>query len=991
MEQKSQNQENITSTLDLLEQHYGKKIPLTQEEAKTRFYLVRNELGEYDITYKNFLLLRRKRDSTGYFQNTNFDGRTEVFFTFHKNTKAGKLLETDFFLNFVGEIKAFFINDQQQPIIYSNQKIYINTDALVNNSLNKVTVLFSARYNNSGVGLHHYTDPSDCREYLYTQFEPFDCNRVFPAFDQPDMKAKMKLFVVAPVEWTVLSNEFEAESTRDLAVKNISQTDFASKFELKFSEDEIDFFFLRNDTHGKDYLFHEFVCTDKISSYLYALCAGPYYRIKCPYACEVPMNIYLRESLKNKGKINEFFLATIAGMSFYKNYFGIAYPFRKYDQIFCPEYNMGAMENVGLVTYNEFYCFKDPPTKRQMASFIITVLHELAHMWFGNLVTMVWWDDLWLNESFATFISHLCLAKAPELQEYSEMSWLLFNSYKGSAYRADQQSTTHPVMSEIKNTEIAETHFDEIVYEKGSSVLKQIYYIISDEQFSAGLKRYFAQYKWQNTTFNDFINKMSELDYCKNLKALYNLNENLQELCDSHLKKSGLNEVELKMDFEADLITRFEINQNPCLRKAPHANRQTHLIEILFLNNFSDLNSPENSVFRNIIVQPQQTTSIANFIGLKAPKAVILNYNDWAYFKWSIDRRSIDNLKENLALIQDNLLKALVYRSLFDMMRDSKISGFEYVQMVTRFLIAEKSEMALPNLFNNLHSAITHYVPHRFYQDQSSKIFAIVLQMLKGQLLLLNSDAYLASKDLILNLIQRLLSFACSEAHYDLFFKWLEGDQRIDDVLFPENLISQDHRFGMLKKIYQSKYITFEKKELLLEREIARDNMSDRSVSAKYYCYAIRPEKAIKEELWNKFVNLPKSESLYNMESLMAGFSPISQMDLTQEYTKHSFFLAVSKVAKENDFFYVRSFVECCGPSHYPEEEVIFKLEKLSEEVKEYDTLQKYVLEMIDDLKRKKKAYDLCEEYLKASKDESFLSDKSYNAYSSKPAEDLTL
>ena len=964
-----QNPQNIKASTDSLEQHYGKKIPLTEEEAKTRSYLVQSELGEYDITYKNFILLRRKRDNTGYFQNSNFDGRTEVFFTFHRKKRDGKLTETDLFLNFVGEIKAFFINDKQLPICYSNHKIFINTEALENNAVNKVTILFSARYSSSGVGIHHYTDPSDFREYLYTQFEPFDCNRVFPAFDQPDMKAKMKLFVVAPAEWTVLSNEFETESTRDLAVRNLSQTDFTVKYQLKFTEEEIDFLFVRNDIHGKDYLFHEFVCTDKISSYLYALCAGPYYRIKCPYTCDVPLNIYLRESLKDKGKINDFFLATIAGMNFYKNYFGIAYPFRKYDQIFCPEYNMGAMENVGLVTYNEFYCFKDPPTKRQMTGFIITVLHELAHMWFGNLVTMVWWDDLWLNESFATFISHLCLAKAPELQEYSEMSWLLFNTYKGSAYRADQQSTTHPVMSEIKNTEIAETHFDEIVYEKGSSVLKQIYYIISDEQFSSGLKSYFAQYKWQNTTFNEFLSKMSELEYCKKLKTLYHINENLQELCDSHLKKSGLNEVGLKMEIEGDLITRFDITQTPCLSDAQHANRQTHLIEIIFLNNFSDLSDPENLVFRNIIVQPQEVTSIANFLGLKAPKAVILNYNDWAYFKWTIDRRSIDNLKENLPLIQDNLLKALVYRSLFDMMRDSKISGFEYVEMVTSFIVSENSEMALPNLFNNLHSAISNYVPLRFYQEQSSKIFSIVLQMLKAQLILLHHNACLASKDLVLNLIQRVISFSCTEEHFDLFLKWLEGNQRIDEVVFPENIISQDHRFGMIKRIYQSKLITFEKKEQLLHREIGRDNMSDRSVLAKFYCYAIRPEKAVKEELWNRFVNEPKSDSLYNMESMMAGFAPISQMDLTLEYTKHRFFEVVSKVAKENDFFFVRSFVECLGPSLYPEEEVMFKLEKLSEEVKEYDTLQKYVLEMIDNLKRKKKAYDLCEDYLKNRKD----------------------
>ncbi len=959
------NEENISTTIDSLESHYGKKIPLTEEEAKLRSYLVQDEKGEYDVIYNNFLLLRRKAENTGFFKDSNFDGRTEVFFTFHKKEKSNKLKDTALFLNFIGEIKEFYINDKQQPIDYNNHKIFINTDVLIDNAINKVSVLFSSRYNHSGVGLHHYTDPSDSREYLYTQFEPFDCNRVFPAFDQPDIKAKMKLYVLAPEEWIILSNEYEDESTRDLIVKNISKTDFENRFKVLFNENEIDFLFALNDINSKNYLFHEFICTDRISTYLYAICAGPYHKITCPYETEVPLNIYLRESLKGKGKINEFFMATIAGFKFYKSYFGIAYPFRKYDQIFCPEYNMGAMENVGLVTFNEFYCFKDPPTKRQMSNFLITVLHELAHMWFGNLVTMVWWDDLWLNESFATFISHLCLAKAPELMEYSEMSWLLFNTYKGSAYRADQQSTTHPVMSEIKNTDIAETHFDEIVYEKGSSVLKQIYYIISDKQFSLGLKNYFSEFKWKNTTFNDFISKMSDLPYCQNLKQLYNIKENLNELCDNHLKKSGLNEVELKMEVENGLITKFDINQNPCLSEEQHANRQTHLIDVLFLNNFEDILSTENSVFKNILIQPEETTIISNFIGQKAPKAVILNHNDYGYFKWIIDRRSIDNLKTTLPLIQDNLLKALVYRSLFDMMRDSKISGFEYVEMITNFLVSETSEISLPNLFTNLYSAIYNYVPIRFYIDQCSKIFSIILKMLKSQLILFNSKNPVASKDLILNLILRLFTFSCTEEHYDMFVRWLDNTpQTIDDVIFPDNIISQEHRFSMVKNIFESKLVPFEKKEALLQREIENDKMSDRSVLNKCYCLAIRPDKTIKEELWNKFVNMPKSDSLYNMVSMMNGFSPISQMDLTSEYSKDKFFEIISKVSKENDHFYLSSFFGCLGPSRYPESEIILKLQKSSDENKENDTLNKCILEMIDDLKRKKKAYDLCEEYL---------------------------
>lgn len=426
---------------EVLNKHYSKKTPLTQDEAQLRSFLVRDDNGNYEVRYSTFLVLRRKADENSTFPNSSYDGKCEVFFTFYQRPRVNTnpLTENDFFLNFIGEIKSFQINDVEQPLNYFNHRIFISPNLLNNNAINKVTILYSSRYAQNGAGLHHYTDPSDSKEYLYTQFESFECHKVFPCFDQPDIKAKLKLYLLTPNEWTVLSNEYEDLSTRDAGIP-LSQdfdglTNTMSKADLKLTNSEAEFLFKKNGLENKNYSFHEFIETYKISPYLYAICAGPYHKITCPFETEVPLNIYLRQSLKNYGKITEFFKVTNAGMNFYKSYFGIAYPFRKYDQIFCPEYNWGAMENVGLVTYNEFFCFKDPPTKKAMTGFLITVLHELAHMWFGNLVTMEWWDDLWLNESFATFISHLCLAKIPEFKEYEEMSWLLFNSGKGYAYK----------------------------------------------------------------------------------------------------------------------------------------------------------------------------------------------------------------------------------------------------------------------------------------------------------------------------------------------------------------------------------------------------------------------------------------------------------------------------------------------------------------------------------------------------------------------------
>ena len=179
------------------------------------------------------------------------------------------------------------------------------------------------------------------------------------------------------------------------------------------------------------------------------------------------------------------------GMKFYSEYFGCPFPFKKYDQVFCPEYNYGAMENVGLITLNEYYCWKDKPRQIARENFCNTILHELSHMWFGNMVTMKWWDNLWLNESFATFISHLCMAIDPNINKDYHFSWVSFAKSKGRAFSEDQLITTHPVMGEIKNTEQAETMFDCIVYQKGSSLVKQMYYYLGDRIFSKGLKMYF--------------------------------------------------------------------------------------------------------------------------------------------------------------------------------------------------------------------------------------------------------------------------------------------------------------------------------------------------------------------------------------------------------------------------------------------------------------------------------------------------------------------
>ena len=570
-------------------------------------------------------------------------------------------------------------------------------------------------------------------------------------------------------------------------------------------------------------------------------------------------------------------------------------------------------------------------------------------MWFGNLATMKWWDDLWLNESFATFISHLCMSSSADLNKTYTTSWLLFGNYKGLAYRADQQSTTHPVMSDVKNTEIAETHFDEIVYEKGSSILKQMYYFIGDESFSKGLKSYFQKYQWGNTVFDDFIHQMIEA-------IGHGSKFNLKDLSHSWLKKSGLNELEVVMETDNNnKITRFEIIQTPCLKE--HPNRQTHIFDLLFIHN---IDSNSFSDHRKIILTNEEINSFTNLIGQEAPNAVILNYNDWAYFKWVIDTKSVNYLKNNLHKINDLLTKQLVYRSVFDLVRDARLPAPEYLNFVSNLITKETNEDIIATVLRNVQGIISSYVPLSYYEKYTDKMFKSISELLAREIQNYNNQS--GNKDLILHLFDFLVGFTYGDTNTNILASWLtETKPKILNETFDINLLSQENRFKIVNLIFKSRKVTDEEKEKYLSNEVARDKNSDRSTLYKLACYASKPDPKIKEELWQKFVYQSTCDSLYNMEALMGGFSSRDQLDLVQDYLLNKFFEVVPEVGRSNEFLYVRAFVTCLSPSYYVNEDTINKLENLAERIKDLDQVHKEVIELADDLKRCLKAHKLCE------------------------------
>ena len=916
-----------------------KKVPLTQEEAQMRKSLLTKEDGTYNVKYDLVLTIRKTADKLES-EKHDFEGAINVTFDYYPKPDVK---DPFLFLNFVGEVHYLEYNGAKaENFTYEKNRLKIDLALLKPNESNTLKILFSGDYNHNGVGLHHYTDPSDKKEYLYTQFEPYDCNRLFPVFDQPNLKAVLDLKVIAPKEWIVLSNAHEKEIL-DFTVEKFKE-------KIPLCPESLKHLFENHSIESKNYHLYIFNATPRISSYLYALCAGPYYCIENKkHEFRVPLRLFMRESLKDCGEPDEIFRVTIAGMKFYEDYFGTEFKFDKYDQIFCPEYNMGAMENVGLITLNEFYCWKEKPTQRRRTGFAITVLHELAHMWFGDYVTMNWWNDLWLNESFATFISHLCMANSKDLNETYPTSWVLFGEYKGYAYSADQKPTTHPVMSEVKNTDVAETDFDVIVYEKGSSMVKQMYYFIGDEAFSKGLKSYFKKYGWSNTVFDDFINEM--------IAAAGDKLSNLKDLCNLWLQKAGLNEISLTMEVDPNtkLITKFVVNQKPCLEE--HPNLITHMVDFLFIYDFEDLT--KNKVFEKQLIENKPET-VFDFSKELAPKVVFLNHNDYGYMKLDFDKRSLEGLKQGLPLLKDALIKQIVYRSLFDQMRDGKFTSAEYAELAFQLMHTETNDNNLSLLLRHTHSTIASYIPFKYLLDFKKKFFRHLKSILDKEL---SKVEY--SHDIIKQVLQFLPANVTDEEDRKFLIRLLNVDSKI---------VSQENRFSFVKNLFKSRHIPLFLKEKILDEEIKRDKNSDKSVQAKFCCNSLIPDKENKEKMWNKITKESTKESLYNMIEIMSGFAPFDQVDLVKEYCTKRYFEVLPEIGKKNEMFFVENFVQSCGPSNYfINEENIKKMEELSEKVKDMHQVKKYVTEETDDMKRCLKYHKLCEEYIK-NKPESFIS-----------------
>ncbi len=530
-----------------------------------------------------------------------------------------------------GTVASVRVNGSLVDAPYNGYFITLPASSLRTGS-NAVEIVFSHPYSTDGSGLYRFRDPVDDRDYLYTDFEPFDANRLFPCFDQPDLKATFSTRVTVPADWQVIS--VVAES----GVEN----------------------------HG-DTRTWTFPPSARISTYVYALHAG-HYRQWESAAGGIPLRLFARESVADYIYPEHWFVPTRQGFEFFQDYFGIDYPFGKYDQVIVPHFNAGAMENVGAVTFSERFLRRGAVTRQARRWLATVILHEMAHMWFGNLVTMQWWNGLWLNESFATFMATLALVEATEFSEGGLGAYLS----TVRAYQADERDTTHPIELPTPDTAAAFANFDAITYNKGSATLTQLNHLVGPEAFRQGVSAYLQAHAYGNTTIDDFL---AEISKAAGLE--------LQGWADDWLHQPGTNAVTVELDCEEGKITGMSI-----LQSAPAAWRtlRTHRTQ-LGLYNFSD---GDVSVRRLPVTYAGARTEIDAMAGERCPEFVYANHGDWDFARVHFDREALAALGDHLNAFEDPLARLMLWQGIYDMVLHQRLSPLEFIDIALANVDAER-------------------------------------------------------------------------------------------------------------------------------------------------------------------------------------------------------------------------------------------------------------------------------------------------------------
>ncbi len=689
---------------------------------------------------------------------------------------------------------------------------------------NVLRVVADCAYTNTGEGLHRFVDPVDQQAYLYTQFEVPDARRVFASFEQPDLKATFQFTVKAPNGWTVISNSPTPEPKDDVWV---------------------------------------FEPTPRISTYITALIVGPYHSVHSVYEKDgqtVPLGIYCRPSLAEFLDSDAIFEVTRQGFDWFQEKFDYAYPFTKYDQLFVPEFNAGAMENAGAVTIRDQYVFRSKVTDAAYELRAETILHELAHMWFGDLVTMEWWNDLWLNESFATYTSIACQAYHPDSRW--PHSWTTFaNSMKTWAYRQDQLPSTHPIMAEIRDLDDVLVNFDGITYAKGASVLKQLVAYVGMDEFFRGVQAYFKAHAYGNTRLSDLLGALEETS-----------GRDLGTWSQKWLQTAGINILRPEIETDADgVITSFSVRQEAPALPAGAQGAPTlrpHRIAV----GLYELDGDSGKLVRDERVELDvdgELTAVPQLVGKRRPAVILLNDDDLSYAKVRLDEDSLAFVTEHLGDFESSLPRALCWASAWDMTRDAELAARDYLALVLSGIGKESDIGVVQSLHRQVKLAI------ELYADPTARE-ALLTRWTDATLAHLHAAE--AGGDHQLAWARAFAATARTPEQLDLLEALLEGRGTIEGLAVDTEL-----RWTFVQRL--AAVGRFDEAEIAAEYERDKTAAGERHAAT---ARAARPTEEAKAEAWASVV---ESDKLPNavQEAVIGGFVQTDQRELLAPYTDKYF------------------------------------------------------------------------------------------------------
>ncbi|HEX8649507.1 MAG TPA: M1 family aminopeptidase [Pyrinomonadaceae bacterium] len=674
---------------------------------------------------------------------------------------------------------------------------------------NIVRLRFESAVATSGSAVTRYLDREDSSEYIYTLFVPSDASTVFPCFDQPDLKARFEVSITAPTSWTVVSNTNADTVTRS----------------------------------GANSIWH-FPSTEPISTYLFAFAAGPFKEFR-DEASPIPVRLFVRQSKAERARkeLPEVFRLNREGLAFLARYFDYKFPFPKYDLVIVPEFAYGGMEHAGATFLREeSILFPTDPTANDLLSRAELMFHEAAHQWFGDLVTMRWFDDLWLKEGFATFMAY----KAIEAIMPQYNAWKAFyQRTKPSAYITDITKGTTPIWQEIVNLSAAKSAYGNIVYRKAPSMLRQAEFFLGEDKFQGAVRLVLKEHAFGNAEWADLVGAFERTSKRK-----------LDEWANAWVKRRGM--ADLSIEWSADAkgrIDSLKIKQEDLLGEG-----SAWPMRIQLLLAYDDA-QPETLT---VMLTGSRETRVPNAVGRRRPAYVFANYNDYGYGRFLLDDKSEREVISRLGTVRDEFLRALLWGSLWDSVRDARLAPVTYIDMAIRLIPSERDEVTVQSITGRASTAFNRYLSGAQIEELAPRIERLFsTSMLKAE-----------TVGLRITYFRAFLSIASTEEARATLKKILRGE-----LLIPGMTLRSRDRFDIITALLAR---NDKDAPALLEAQSKVDTTDD----GRRYSFAAgaaREDGATKKRYFDAYVNDPKLAESW-IEASLVPFNAIQQSDLTLPY-----------------------------------------------------------------------------------------------------------